>query len=93
MTSEEWLSRVRWTGGATYRVGPGPPTAAAQIDGAFFVRTRPEVVGVEVNGEAVLLLERTRNLHTPSGVGTIVWGMHDGRGGHVRGQGKSRRVT
>ena len=51
---------------------------ADDIDGGFVAEPRAEVVGVEVDGEAVLLLEGTREIHALNGVGTITWGLFDG---------------
>lgn len=51
---------------------------ADDIDGSFVPRRRPEVVGVEVDDEAVLLVEGTRDLHALNGIGTVVWDLCDG---------------
>jgi len=51
---------------------------AADLDGDFVAEPRAQVVGVEVDGESVLLLEGTRELHALNGVGTVIWGLFDG---------------
>jgi thiol-disulfide isomerase/thioredoxin len=51
---------------------------AADIEEGFVAKARAEVVGVEVDGEAILLLEGTRELHALNPTGTLIWGLLDG---------------
>jgi peroxiredoxin len=52
--------------------------AADGIDGDFVAQPRADVVGVEIDEEAILLLEGTRELHALNPTGTLVWGLLDG---------------
>lgn len=51
---------------------------ADEIDAGFVPRVRPEVAWVEIEGEAVLLVEGTTRLHWLNPTGTVVWGFLDG---------------
>ncbi|MGH2787285.1 MAG: PqqD family peptide modification chaperone [Actinomycetota bacterium] len=52
--------------------------SAADIDGAFVPRHRPNTAGVELDGEMVLLVEGTTKPHWLNQTGTIVWNCLDG---------------
>lgn len=52
--------------------------AADDIGGDFVAQARAEVVGVEVDDEAILLLEGTRDLHSLNPTGTLIWRLFDG---------------
>lgn len=52
--------------------------AAEEIDAGFVPRLRPEVVALEVEGEAVLHVEGTHDLHWLNATGSIVASFYDG---------------
>lgn len=56
----------------------GPEMRAEEINEAFVPRPRAGIVGVEVDGEAVLLIEGTTRPHWLNPVATIVWKCFDG---------------
>jgi peroxiredoxin len=49
-----------------------------EIDGSFVPRLRPEVAALEIEGEAVLHVEGTHDLHWLNGTGSIVASFFDG---------------
>src|SRR2546428_7260197 len=51
---------------------------AKNIDGSFIPRPKPEVTGVEIDGEAVLLVEEKWSIHWLNQISTIVWESFDG---------------
>lgn len=51
---------------------------ADEIDAAFVPRALPEVAWIEIDGEAVLLVEGTTRLHWLNPTGTVVWNNLDG---------------
>jgi peroxiredoxin len=51
---------------------------ADDIDGGFVPRIKPEVNGVEVDGEAVLVIEGPWSVHWLNQISTIVFGEFDG---------------
>jgi peroxiredoxin len=52
--------------------------SADDIDGDFVPRIKPEVTGVEVDGEAVLVIEGPWSIHWLNQISTIVFGELDG---------------
>jgi thiol-disulfide isomerase/thioredoxin len=52
--------------------------SADDIDGSFVPRIRPEVTGVEVDGEAVLVIEGAWSVHWLNQISTIVFNEFDG---------------
>ena len=50
------------------------------IDGTFVPIPRPTVVGVELDGEAVLYDEATESVHQLNPTATIAWSCFDGSG-------------
>ncbi len=50
---------------------------ADDIDEAFIPIPKENVVGVEIDGEAVLLIEGTTSVHWLNAVGTVVWSSFD----------------
>lgn len=51
---------------------------ADEIDGSFVPRALSEVAWIEIDGEAVLLVEGTTRLHWLNPTGTVVWNYLDG---------------
>lgn len=51
---------------------------ADEIDGSFVPRALPEVAWIEIDGEAVLLVEGTTRVHWLNPTGTVVWNNLDG---------------
>ena len=59
-------------------VADGEEMFADDIDGSFVPRIRPEVNGVEVDGEAVLVIEGPWSIHWLNQISTIVFNEMDG---------------
>lgn len=57
---------------------PSEEIAADDIGGGFIPVPRPQVAGVEIDGEEVLLEEGTRNIHWLNQIGSVVWASYDG---------------
>jgi cytochrome c biogenesis protein CcmG, thiol:disulfide interchange protein DsbE len=58
--------------------GDGEEMSADDIDGDFVPRIKPEVNGVEIDGEAVLLIEGPWSIHWLNQISTVVFGELDG---------------
>jgi peroxiredoxin len=56
----------------------GEEMSADDIDGGFVPRIKPEVNGVEIDGEAVLLIEGPWSIHWLNQISTVVFGELDG---------------
>ncbi|HEY3209496.1 MAG TPA: PqqD family peptide modification chaperone [Actinomycetota bacterium] len=56
----------------------GEEMSAEDIDGSFVPRIRPEVNGVEVDGEAVLVIEGPWSIHWLNQISTVVFDELDG---------------
>jgi thiol-disulfide isomerase/thioredoxin len=52
--------------------------SADDIDGSFIPRPRPDVGGIELDGESILLVEGTDAPHWMNTTGTVVWNFLDG---------------
>ena len=57
---------------------PSEEIPADDIGGGFIPVPRPQVAGVEIDGEEVLLEEGTRNIHWLNQIGAVVWTSYDG---------------
>jgi thiol-disulfide isomerase/thioredoxin len=52
--------------------------SAADIDGTFVPRPRPNVDGIELDGESVLLVQGSDAPHWLNTIGTVIWSFLDG---------------